>query len=69
MAIQLLKRVFVFNEEELPDPDPRLSETEVLDFYSNTYPELNVGFIDSKELDEVNGVQKHHIKLSVGTKA
>ena len=69
MAIQALKRVFVFEMNELPDPDPRLTETEVLDFYSNTYPELNVGYIDKNELDEETGEQKYYIKLSVGTKA
>lgn len=68
MAIQTLNRVFVFNDIELPDPNPKLSETEVLDFYSNTYPELNVGYIDGNELDAENGVQKFNIKLSVGTK-
>lgn len=67
MAIQTLTRVFVFEEQELPDPDPRMTDTEVLDFYSNTYPELNVAYVDSTELD--GNVQKHFIKLSIGTKA
>lgn len=67
MAIQTLTRVFVFEDQELPDPDPKMTDTEVLDFYSNTYPELNVGYVDKTELD--GNVQKHFVKLSVGTKA
>ncbi len=69
MAIKPLERVFVFEMNELPDPNPKLSETEVLDFYSNTYPELNIAYIDKSELDEETHQMKHYIKISVGSKA
>lgn len=36
----LAKRVFKFEKEILPDPNPELSEKDVLIYYSNTYPDL-----------------------------
>lgn len=42
MAIvkQELKRVFNYKSEKLTDPNPGLTPAEVLDFYSDKYPEL-----------------------------
>jgi PRTRC genetic system protein C len=37
---QELQRVFNYKKEKLQDPNPALSPVEVLDHYSDTYPEL-----------------------------
>lgn len=38
-------RIFKYNEAELSDPGLGMSEVEVKDFYSNTYPELATGHV------------------------
>jgi PRTRC genetic system protein C len=40
LKITELKRVFKYKNETLKDPNSLLTPTEVLDFYSDTYPEL-----------------------------
>lgn len=37
---QELKRIFNYDKKELEDPNPALTPAEVLDYYSDTYPEL-----------------------------
>ncbi len=37
---ETMKRVFVFDGNNLDDPNPDFSPKEVLRFYSGTYPEL-----------------------------
>jgi PRTRC genetic system protein C len=62
MAIETtaLTRIFKYNDLRLPDPDASMSPDDVLEFYSNQYPELtnaNVGefFIeDDKQIFELN---------------
>lgn len=66
-TIKVLKRVFKFKDRELPDPNPELSASEVLDFYSSKYPELTTGYISSVEEEENTLV--HRVAFSVGEKA
>lgn len=61
-------RKFTFKEEELPDPDPRMSVNEVLDFYSGKYPELAAGIVSEPE-DGPDGELIYDITYSVGNKA
>lgn len=67
VSISTLKRVFVFGDNILPDPDAILSPAEVLDFYSSKYPELATGSI--KSIEEENGELVHKVSISVGDKA
>ena len=40
LTLEVLPRVFKYKEEDLVDPNNQLTPPEVLDFYSDTYPEL-----------------------------
>jgi len=40
MTEQIIPRVFKYKELELPDPNPKFTIPQVLDFYSNEYPEF-----------------------------
>lgn len=61
-----MQRAFKFNDQELPDPNPDMSTKEVLEFYSNTYPELVSGFVE--EPVEEDGKLIYEVKTAVGTK-
>jgi PRTRC genetic system protein C len=68
MALQVtdLKRVFKFNGEELPDPDPNYSTDEVIGYYSVKYPELTTATVAGPN---INGeVAEYEFKTTVGTK-
>ena len=45
-------RVFKYKKSELSDPGQQMSELEVKDFYSNTYPELATGHITGPEFKD-----------------
>lgn len=62
------KRVFTFQGMSLDDPDPAFTETEVIAFYANTYPELNIGYIAGRETNE-EGELELEIKIAAGSKA
>lgn len=47
-------RVFLFQKEELPDPNPEFTPMEVSDFYAMKYPEL----INCKPLIKENTNEK-----------
>lgn len=67
MKVKKTKRVFIFGETELPDPNPSLTPDEVIEFYSNQYPELiNSNF--SEEFDEEKLTTTYTIKALNGTK-
>ena len=40
LIVEKTKRVFKYNNETLSDPDPTMTIGEVLDYYSDTYPEM-----------------------------
>lgn len=71
MAIEIkeMKRVFIFDDIRLDDPDPNFTETQVLDFYSNTYPEMNVGYISDRKTNTNTAEQELTISVSVGKNA
>ena len=69
IEIKEMKRVFIFDDIRLDDPDPNFTETQVLDFYSNTYPEMNVGYINERKLNTDTGEQELTICVSVGKNA
>lgn len=67
MKTVVLTRQFSFKGVNLPDPDPTWSVDKVMEFYSNTYPELTNG---SYELEDADGDDTEHYKfiVAVGTK-
>lgn len=68
MALQVttLERVFKHKETKLPDPDASMSPDEVLDFYSNQYPELTNASVSGPEINDDK--QIFEFKTTVGTK-
>ena len=65
MAKQLA-RVFVYNNEELSDPNPNLSPEQVMDIYSNKYPELLNANVSGPKV--VSGKAKFEFSKNLGTK-
>lgn len=66
LKIETVERIFKFKDQDLPDPDPTMTTAQVLDFYSQQYPELSAGFV--KEPEEENGKMIYEIGFSVGSK-
>jgi PRTRC genetic system protein C len=66
LEIKLLKRKFLYDSKELPDPNPKLSKEEVLDLYSNSYPELTSAQIVGPKIE--NNCQVFEFKTVMGTK-
>lgn len=68
--IQGLDREFVvtINGKDiiLSDPDPLRSETEVMQFYSNVYPQLTTSTVHGPEYN--GAVARYTFKTTVGTK-
>lgn len=67
VKIETMERVFSFKGEDLPDPDPQMSPTEVIEFYSAKYPELTAATV--KETTEKDGKTVYSLEYSVGNKA
>ena len=56
MALQETKitREFVFDKQTLPDPNPKFTVEQIIDFYSNQYPELtNASYEEKREKDKI----------------
>lgn len=66
LQIEVLKRKFMFDEQELPEPNPSFSTTEVRDFYSGQYPELNNASIIGPVIKD--GKQLFTFKTIIGSK-
>ena len=72
MALEVtsLKREFKFTKNgtviTLADPDPALTVQEVMNYYSNQYPELTTASVDGPKVDGKSTV--YTAKTSVGTK-
>lgn len=68
MALEIkgLKRVFRYNDKNLPDINESMTPQEVMDVYSNTYPELTNGSITGPEIKDEK--QVFTFKTIVGTK-
>ncbi|MEO8383637.1 MAG: PRTRC system protein C [Betaproteobacteria bacterium] len=63
----LTKRVFLYENRTLNDPDSNLSPEEVRDIYAATYPELATAVIDGPEAGE-GGEQEYAFRRAAGTK-
>jgi len=61
-----IKRVFLHKGEPLTDPAPEMSPHDVLQFYSNTYPELTTATVTGPEIKD--GVAEYKFSTSVGMK-
>lgn len=63
-----LKRVFKIEKSgvELPDPNPNMSEDEVMKFYSAQYPELTTATVGGPKID--NDKAYYSFKTTIGTK-
>lgn len=70
LDIKGLKRVFRLKKGNttltLDDPDSRMTLTEVMDFYSMTYPELTTATVHGPEFEEDRVV--YEFKTTIGTK-
>ena len=66
VTIQALKRVFMYGDRQLTDPNPNMIPKEVLKFYSNNYPELINSNIAGPVLKDDKAI--YEFKLSIGTK-
>jgi len=61
-----LDRVFKLKDKVLKDPDSTMSTDDVLDFYSNQYPELNNSKVSGPVVKD--DVLEYEFSTSVGTK-
>lgn len=70
LDIKGLKRVFRLKKGNatltLDAPDSRMTLTEVMDFYSMTYPELTTATVHGPEFEEDRVV--YEFKTTIGTK-
>jgi len=64
--VEKLKRVFKHKDKVLTDPDVSMSSDEVLEFYSNQYPELNNSKVSGPIAKD--DVLEYEFSTSVGTK-
>jgi PRTRC genetic system protein C len=66
LDIKSLTRVFKYDGNQLSDPNKNFSPDEVMNFYSNTYPELTTSTVHGPEIDDEKAV--YEFKTTVGTK-
>lgn len=68
MAIEVtgLVRIFKYKGNVLADPAPEMTADEVLQFYSNSYPELTTSNVHG-QLNE-QGAMEYEFKTTIGTK-
>ena len=66
LEIKLLKRKFLYDSVELPDPNPELSKEGVRDLFANQYPELTSGQIVGPRIEGEHQIFK--IKTAQRTK-
>ncbi len=70
LEIKGLQRIFKMKknstEMELADPDSNMSPSEVMDFYSMTYPELTTATVHGPEWENDRTV--YRFKTTIGTK-
>lgn len=58
-----LKRVFEYKKEKLADPNPALTPAEVIDFYSDTYPELVNATMTGPKIEGDNAIFNFEVKF------
>jgi len=69
MAVKQLERVFSFKignkDLELVDPNPLLSEKDVVSFYALQYPELNNAVLSENKIEDDKIKYKYDSKFGV----
>jgi PRTRC genetic system protein C len=67
MKIEKLEREFRYNGGlRLPDPNPKLAVEEVINLYSNTYPEITTAAIEGPEV--IGNKLVYRLTRAIGTK-
>ena len=66
LVVTQKKRVFKYDEVELPDPGAEMKPEEVIEFYSPQYPELACGYVKDQE-DEDDKII-YNIETNIGGK-
>lgn len=66
LIITTSKRCFKLNDLKLPDPDPSMSLDDVLELYSNQYPELTNATIGEPEISDDGTEAAYPIKVNTG---
>ena len=66
LSITGIKRVFKHNGLELSDPNPDMTPDEVMNHYSNMYPELTTSNVHGPNMEGDKAV--YEFKTTVGTK-
>lgn len=68
MAVNKLKRVFIYNDKKLEDPNPEWTTKMVIDFYSSTYPEIVNSHLTGPDVNTETNEVEYKIETKVGTK-
>ena len=68
MQLEIAKRVFMYDDTELDDPDPNMSPEEVLEVYKDVYPELTSGSLGEPEISEDGNTVTYELERHVGKK-
>jgi PRTRC genetic system protein C len=63
---KILKRVFKFKNDELPDPNVDLTPDKVKEFYANQYPELINATMGTPQYEEDKVI--YPMETNLGTK-
>lgn len=66
MALEILKRIFKYNQMTLDDPDTTMTPDQVMNFWAGVYPELTQATIEGPETT-VDGLVFEFSKVA-GTK-
>ena len=66
LIITTAKRSFMLNDMKLPDPDPSMSTEDVLELYSNQYPELTNATIGEPEISDDGTEAVYPLKVNTG---
>ncbi|MFO0433102.1 MAG: PRTRC system protein C [bacterium] len=67
LQVKPVKRTFKYAGITLPDPDPKLSEDEVRQMYSATYPELATAVVEGPDY-QANGTAVYSLRKAAGAK-
>lgn len=70
LSVTSLVRAFKFRNGNtdliLPDPNPTMMPDEVMEFFSNTYPELTTATVQGPEIEDDMII--YFFKTTIGTK-
>ena len=66
LKVQSIKREFIYDNKTLPDPDPTATPYQVIEFYSNQYPEFISAAIQRSKIS-TEELLIYEIKTKMGT--